>query len=134
MAINYHIEDTVRTTQANLNYLLPGPSIGRRFVSAGVEVNISTYGPFPMIIRDGRTIRDHFSFDWHASCLLDAPTCIANFHDITEFEPHYLGEVCQYVKNALGADLFISQGLMLRTSGAISKPFSETVTIDEKKP
>ncbi|KAK1827158.1 hypothetical protein QBC39DRAFT_334406 [Podospora conica] len=127
------IEETARTTQANLNYLLPGPAINRRFVSSGVEVNTGTYGPFPMTIRDGRTIREHFSFDKHAFRLLDAPTQIADFHDKTEVEAAYQDEVCAHVKKALGADLVISQGWMLRTSGAIAKP-PATTDADEKKP
>jgi hypothetical protein len=33
------IEESVRSVQADLKYLLPGTPINRRFVSAGVEVN-----------------------------------------------------------------------------------------------
>ena len=32
-------EESVRSVEAQLQYLLPGPAINRRFVSAGVEVN-----------------------------------------------------------------------------------------------
>jgi hypothetical protein len=113
------IEETARTTPANLNYLLPGPDINRRFVSAGVEVNTGTYGPYPMTIRDGRTIREHFSFDRQGFQLLDAPTAIADFHDKVEVEAKYQDEVCEHVKKALGADFVAAQGWMLRTSGAI---------------
>lgn len=117
------IEETARTTNTNLNYLLPGPDINRRFVSAGVEVNTGTYGPYPMTIRDGRTIRSHFSFDRHGFQLLDAPTAITNFHDKTQVEAAYQAEVCEYVKRAFGADFVHAQGWMLRTSGAIpAKP------------
>ncbi|KAK0747186.1 hypothetical protein B0T18DRAFT_391503 [Schizothecium vesticola] len=133
MAINDDIEETARTCRANLNYLLPGPDINRRFVSAGVEVSTGTYGPFPTTIRDGRTIREHFSFDQHAFRLLEAPTSIDNFHDTTEVESHYQAEVCAHVKTALGADLVLSQGWMLRTSGAIPKSTNPDTT-DEKKP
>jgi len=113
------IEDTVRTVQANLNYLLPGTPINRRFVSAGVEVNTGRNGPYPTTIRDGRAIRDHFSFDRHGFRLLDAPTAIRDFHDKTEVEAHYQVEVQRHVQAAYGADLVVPMGWMLRTSGEI---------------
>jgi hypothetical protein len=115
------IEETVRTTTANLNYLLPGPEINRRFVSRGIEVNTGTYGPYPTVIRDGRTIRWHFSFDRHGFQLLDAPTSIVDFRDKTEVEAKYQAEVAEHVKKAFGADFVYSQGWMLRTSGNIPK-------------
>lgn len=133
MAVDDSIEETARTTQANLNYLLPGPDINRRFVSAGVEVNTGRYGPYPMTIRDGRTIRDHFSFDRHGFKLLDAPTQVGNFHDKTEVEAKYQDEVCEYVRRAFGADIVVSQGWMLRTSGNISSKSAEEDGY-EKKP
>ena len=49
--IEADIEDSVRSVDAEINYLLPGPDINRRFVSAGVEVNTGTYGPFPEKVR-----------------------------------------------------------------------------------
>jgi len=119
MAIDTSIEETARTTQVNLNYLLPGPKINRRFVSAGVEVNTGKYGPYPTTIRDGRTIRNHFTFDHHGFQLLDAPTSIADFHDKAEIEAKYQDEVCAHVRDAFGASLVVSQGWMLRTSGNI---------------
>ncbi|KAK3339647.1 hypothetical protein B0T25DRAFT_618142 [Lasiosphaeria hispida] len=115
------IEETARSTQASLNYLLPGPDINRRFVSAGVEVNTGRYGPYPMTIRDGRTIRDHFSFDKHGFQLLDAPTSVADFHDTAEVEAKYKDEVRDFVQQAYGANLVVATGWMLRTSGAILK-------------
>lgn len=124
------IEQSARSTQASLNYLLPdGPDINRRFVSAGVEVNTGRYGPYPMTIRDGRTIRDHFSFDRHGFQLLDAPTTIVNFYDTTEVEKKYQDEVRNYVQEAFGADLVIPTSWMLRTSGAIP---SETDDADKQ--
>ncbi|KAK3326678.1 hypothetical protein B0H66DRAFT_472017 [Apodospora peruviana] len=127
------IEDTVRTTTANLNYLLPdGPSINRRFVSAGVEVNTGKYGPYPTTIRDGRTIRDHFGLDRHGFRLIDAPTTIQNFHDSTEIEAKYQDEVCAHVKAAYGADVVIAMGWMLRTSGNIGKKDPAPNSVPEK--
>ncbi len=111
------IESTARTTQATLNYLLPnGPSINRRFVSAGIELNTGRYGPYPVTIRDGRAIRSHFTLPRHGFTLLDAPTTITNFHDSAEIEEKYQAEVCEHVRQALGADLVFAQGWMLRSS------------------
>ncbi|KAM7214707.1 putative ga4 desaturase family protein [Rhypophila decipiens] len=122
------IEETARTTTTNLNYLLPnGPSINRRFVSAGVEVNTGKYGLYPTTIRDGRSIRHHFTFNKHGFQLLDAPTCISDFHDKTEVESKYQAEVCAHVKAAFNADLVVSRGWMLRTSGTIPDKSSSPV-------
>ncbi len=102
-----NIEETVRTTQASLHYLQPGPDINRRFVAAGVEVNTGRYGPYPTTIRDGRAIKDHFSFDQHGFQLLDAPTTIADFHSKDEVEAKYQDEVRDHVQRAFGAS-FVS--------------------------
>lgn len=123
------IEETVRTTQTNLKYLLPGTDINRRFVSAGVEVNTGRYGPYPTTVRDGRAIRDHFSFDRHGFRLLDAPTAVADFHDNAEVEAKYQDEVRDYVQKAYGADLVVPMNWMLRTSAAIV-PKKETRDTD----
>lgn len=116
------IENTVRTTQANLKYLLPGPEINRRFVSTGVEVNTGHYGPYLTTIRDGRDIKDHFSFDRHGFQLLDAPTAVRDFHDSDEVEAKYKDEVREHVQRAFGADLVVPINWMIRTSGTIPKP------------
>ncbi|MEI9965854.1 MAG: hypothetical protein WDM92_15615 [Caulobacteraceae bacterium] len=39
------IEEGVRSLEAEINYLLPGPDINRRFVSAGVEMNTGPTAP-----------------------------------------------------------------------------------------
>lgn len=113
------IEETARSVQANLNYLLPGTPINRRFVSAGVEVNTGRNGPYPTTVRDARAIRDHFTLDCQGFRLLDAPTAIRDFHDKAEVEAHYQAEVQRYVQEAYGADLVVPMGWMLRTSGEI---------------
>lgn len=119
------MEEGARTVEAQLNYLLPGPDINRRFVSAGVEVNTGVYGPYPMTIRDGRPIRDHFSLASHGFTLLDAPTKVRDFSDREEVERVYPSEVAAYVQQATGADfvvdhLFTRPGWMIRTSGDVA--------------
>jgi hypothetical protein len=111
------IEDGVRTIEADLNYLLPGATINRRFVSAGVEVNTGKYGPYPTIIRDGRTIADRFTLDSHGFVLLDAPSAVVDFDDKDEVDRLYPGEVERYVGAATGADFVVIGGWMIRTSG-----------------
>ncbi|POS72424.1 hypothetical protein DHEL01_v209180 [Diaporthe helianthi] len=116
-------EEHVRTTRANLKYLLDGPKINRRFVSAGVEVNTGRYGPYETTIRDGRDIKTHFSLDRHGFQLLDAPTRIADFHDKTEVEARYQDEVRDHVQRAfVGATFVVPTGWMIRTSGEIPPP------------
>lgn len=114
------IEESARTTQAELNYLLPGPAINRRFVSAGVEVNTGRYGPFPMTIRDGRAIRDHFSLDAEGFKLLDAPSAVADFTDKEAVDRLYHDEVERYVQQETGADFVKAMGWMIRTSGDVA--------------
>jgi hypothetical protein len=114
------VEEGARTVPAQLNYLLPGPDINRRFVSAGVEVNTGSYGPFPMTIRDARPIREHFTLDRQGFTLLDAPTGVADFGDSDAVNRLYPGEVERYVQEATGADLVVAHGWMIRTSGELA--------------
>ena len=120
------IEESVRTTQAELNYLLPGPDINRRFVSAGVEVNTGSYGPFPTIIRDGREIRDHFSLDVQGFKLLDAPSAVSDFNDNAEVDRLYHDEVEAIVQQQTGADFVKAMGWMIRTSGDVASRQKQT--------
>ncbi len=114
------IEDSARTVEAQLKYLLPGTPINRRFVSAGVEVNTGKYGAFPMTIRDGRTIRQHFTLASHGFTLLDAPTAIRDFNDTDNVDARYQPEVEHYVRQATGADFVAAMGWMIRTSGDVA--------------
>ena len=74
-------EETVRSVEAEINYLLPGNPINRRFVSAGVELNTGTYGPYPVTVRDGRAIARHFTLDRHGFTLADCEEIGGNFID-----------------------------------------------------
>jgi len=114
------IEASARSVQAQLKYLLPGTDINRRFVSAGVEVNTGKYDAYPVTIRDGRPIRDHFSLESHGFTLLDAPTAIRDFLDLDEVEASYQAEVERHVQQATGADFVWAMGWMIRTSGDVA--------------
>ena len=123
MAKTQHkLEETARTTRANLKYLLDSPKINRRFVSSGVEVNTGSYGPYETAIRDGRDIKDHFTFDRHGFRLLDAPSSVVDFENKAEVEAKYQNEVRDYVQRAFGADFVVTLNWMVRTSGEIPKP------------
>jgi len=114
-------EEDVRSVQAQINYLLPGTPINRRFVSAGVEVNTGLNGPFDVTIRDARAIRDHFTIDRQGFTLADCPTAIADFYDKPEVERLYPAEVAEHVRTLTGADFVAPMGWMIRNSGDIAK-------------
>ena len=114
-------EADVRSVQAQINYLLPGTDINRRFVSAGVEVNTGSYGPFNVTIRDARTIRDHFTLDRQGFVLADCPTVIEDFYDKATVDRLYPAEVAEHVRLLTGADFVAPMGWMIRNSGDISR-------------
>lgn len=120
MIIEQDVEDSVRTVAAEINYLLPGPDINRRFVSAGVEVNTGSYGPFPVTIRDGREIKRHFTLDTHGFVLADVPSAVSDFYDKAEVERLYPAEAAAAVAELTGASFVAPMGWMIRNSGDIS--------------
>jgi hypothetical protein len=115
------IEAGVRAVEAEINYLLPGPAINRRFVSAGVEVNTGTYGPFKVIVRDGRAIKKHFTLDTHGFVLADNVSQVTDFYDKEQVDRLYPNEVAEGVKALTGATCVFPMGWMIRNSGDISK-------------
>ncbi len=114
------IEEQARSVETQLHYLLPGPDINRRFVSAGVEVNTGSYGPFPVKIRDARPIKEHFRLDRQGFTLLDAPSEVQDYTDKDEVNRLYPAEVARYVQQATGADFVVPHGWMIRTSGDLA--------------
>ena len=115
------LEDTARSVQAELNYLLPGPDINRRFVSAGFEVNTGSYGPFQVTVRDGRDIRRHFTLDRHGFTLADNVSAVSDFYDRDEVNRIYPDEVARSVQALTGATFVVPGGWMIRNSGDISR-------------
>lgn len=109
-------EDRARTVDAEINYLLPGPAINRRFVSAGVEVNTGVYGPHRVTLRDGRMLRDAFSLDTTGFVLADAPTAISDFWDRETVDRLYLEESSDHIRALTGASFVAPMGWMIRTS------------------
>jgi len=120
------IEESARAVQTQLHYLLPGPDINRRFVSAGVEVNTGSYGPFPATVRDARAIHEHFSLHRQGFTLLNAPSAVRDFTDSDEVNRLYPAEVARYVQQATGADFVVVGGWMIRTSGDLASRQKKT--------
>ncbi len=115
------IEDAVRSVEAEINYLLPGPEINRRFVAAGEEVNTGNYGPFNVRIRDGRSIKDHFTLDTHGFVLARHRSAVADFYDTDQVVRLYPSEVAETVKALTGASFVATMGWMIRNSGDLSR-------------
>lgn len=115
------VEDGVRSIEADINYLLPGPDINRRFVSPGLEINTGHYGPHKVKIRDGRTIRRHFTLDSHGFVLADHTSKVVDFFDKEQVDAIYPGEVVEGVKALTGASFVAPLGWMARTSGDMSR-------------
>jgi len=114
-------EAGARCVEAQINYLLPGPAINRRFVSAGVEVNTGNYGPFAVTVRDGRAIRRHFTLERQGFQLLDHASAVRDFYDKDEVDRIYGAEVADCVKHLTGATFVATMGWMIRNSGDLAK-------------
>lgn len=124
MAVNDALldpEEHVRSVKAEINYLLPGTPINRRFVSAGVEINTGRYAPFEIEVRDARSIRRHFTLDRHGFALADCPTEIRDFYDKDMMNRVYPAEAAAHIQRLTGADFVFPMGWMIRNSGDISK-------------
>jgi len=119
--VELDIEDGARVVEAEINYLLPGPDINRRFVSAGVEVNTGNYGPYRVAIRDARPFKDHFSLDRQGWVLDERPTAVTDFYDREQVDSIYYDETAESVKALTGASFVKVMGWMVRNSGDISK-------------
>ncbi|MGE0820615.1 MAG: CmcJ/NvfI family oxidoreductase [Candidatus Binatia bacterium] len=61
------------------------------------------YDQFPMVIYDGRTIREHLSLDTNGFMLGQHETKVVNFYDVDEVRSVYYPEVEQLVKETTGA-------------------------------
>ena len=111
----------LRSIETFINYVEPGSTINRRFVSPGKEINTGTYTSYAVNIRDGREIKDRFSLDQHGFVLATVPSRIKNFFDKEEVDAIYPGEVVDAVRQLSGADCVAPLGWMVRTSGDLSK-------------
>ena len=114
------IEDSVRRAPALIRYLGEGDYVTRRYVSQGAEMNTGDYFDYRCEVRDGMTIRDHFTLDVHGFVLGKHRSSIADFHDRPAVDAAYLAEVEELVTRLSGASRTAAQGWMIRTSADLS--------------
>lgn len=121
------IEETARAAPALIRYLDEGEFVTRRYVSQGAEMNTGDYRDYPVVVRDGMPIRDHFSLDVHGFVIARHETAIADFHDKAAVDAGYQREVEALVARLTGADKVATQGWMIRTSGDLTARAQEKV-------
>jgi hypothetical protein len=121
------IEDTAREAPALIRYLDEGEFVTRRYVSQGAEMNTGDYRDYPVVVRDGMPLREHFSLDVHGFRIAKHETAIADFHDKAAVDAAYQREVEALVARLTGADKVATQGWMIRTSGDLSSRAQEKV-------
>lgn len=114
------IEESVRRAPALIRYLGEGDYVTRRYVSQGAEMNTGDYFDYACEVRDGMTIRDHFTLDTHGFVLGKHRSAIADFHDKPAVDATYLAEVEDLVTRLSGANRTAAQGWMIRTSADLS--------------
>lgn len=114
------IEETVRQAPALIRYLDEGDFVTRRYVSQGAEMNTGTYVDHATIVRDGMSIRDHFTLDTHGFVIAKHQSAISDFHDRPQVDAAYLQEVEALVQTLSGASCVAAQGWMIRTSADLS--------------
>lgn len=120
-------EDTARKAPALIRYLDEGEYVTRRYVSQGAEMNTGEYRDYPVKVRDGMPIRDHFSLDVHGFMIAKHHSAIVDFHDKAAVDAGYQREVEALVARLTGADKVATQGWMIRTSGDLSARAQEKV-------
>lgn len=121
------IEDTAREAPALIRYLDEGAFVTRRYVSQGAEMNTGDYRDYPVVVRDGMPLRQHFQLDTHGFVIAKHETAIADFHDKAAVDAGYQAEVEVLVAQLTGADKVSTQGWMIRTSGDLSARVQEKV-------
>lgn len=121
------IEGTAREAPALIRYLDEGEFVTRRYVSQGAEMNTGDYRDYPVTVRDGMPMREHFSLDMHGFRIAKHATAIADFHDKAAVDAGYQAEVEALVAQLTGADKVATQGWMIRTSGDLSARAQEKV-------
>lgn len=120
-AVRYErIEEEQRQAPALIRYLAPGDFVTRRYVRAGAEINTGEYRDYPVMVRDGMPIRDHFSLDTHGFMIAKGPSAVADFWDRDEVEAKYHAEAARIIRELTGADRVATQGWMIRTSADLS--------------
>lgn len=116
------IEDGAREAPALIRYLDEGDFVTRRYVSQGAEMNTGDYRDYPVTVRDGMPLREHFALDTHGFMIAKHETAISDFYDkASAAGGSYQREVEALVARLTGADKVSTQGWMIRTSGDLSQ-------------
>lgn len=121
------VEDNVRAVETTITYVAPGSFINRRFVAPGIERNTGRYEAHRVLVRDGRSIAEHFSLDVHGFVLARRPTEVPDFFARDRVEHIYPDEVVTAVRSLTGATRVAPLGWMVRTSGDLSRHQHQTV-------
>jgi len=102
---------------AAIDYLVPTSRINRRFWAPGKEYNTGTYAAYPVTIRNAR-INGPFTLDQHGFCLGNHRSEITDWEN--NYAPHsaYAAQVGEIARSLSGADLVLTMGGMVRSSGA----------------
>ncbi len=111
------IDAGVDAVTAELDYLVPGSTVNRRFVAPGVEFNTGRYAPQQVKVRNGRQALDRLTLDQVGFALAEHSSAVADFFDVEEVNRTYPSEVVEQVRRMTGASRVIPLGWMVRTSG-----------------
>ena len=76
-------ESDAAGVEADLNYLVPGSRVNRRYVAPGAEINTGQYEPRRVKIRNARPFENRLGFDSHGFVLAAWRTPHTSFHDFT---------------------------------------------------
>jgi len=112
---------SLRSVEAAVNYLEPGPHVNRRFVAPGEEANTGTYKPYPVQIRDDRGLRDGFTLDEQGFTIADHRSAVRDFLDKEEVEAIYSDEAEALIRALTGADRVVLRGWMIRTADDVRR-------------
>jgi hypothetical protein len=121
------VEQGAREAPALIRYLGEGDYVTRRYVSRGAEMNTGDYFDYPVVVRDGMPIRDHFALDTHGFVLGRHASAVRDFEDVEQVNALYNAEVEAAVMAPTGACVVKAQGWMVRTSADLSARAAEKV-------
>jgi len=124
----------VTSVPGELQYLVPGSTVLRRFTAPGASINTGSYESHTVPIRDGRPLQDTFRTGVHGFEIVRHSSAVADFTDKAEVDALYLPEVAEFIKERTGADEVVTRGAVLRRSAApaehASQPQAALVHID----
>ncbi len=104
---------------STIDYLVPTSLINRRFWAPGKEYNTGRYAPYPMTIRNAR-LAEPFTLDANGFCLGRYASDITDWEHNYSPQSEYATQVCEIARSMSGADLVLTMGGMVRSSGVTS--------------